>query len=110
MNKKIKYIPESIRVAGHNLIVEKYGLDTAVVGGLYGAFHAMRGKILICDELDKISCLDTLIHELGHAIFFFYGLAEDSDEETVVNQMGIGWAQIWVDNPALVKFLNYAVR
>lgn len=108
--KKVKHIPKSIRVAGHTITIETFGINTAKAGDIFAAYHCIDAKIVICDELDKISALDTLIHEIGHAIYFHYGIRDGDNEEHTVNQMGVGWAQIWVDNPDLVKFLNYAVK
>ena len=110
MNKKIKYLPQFIRIAGHTITVETFGIDVAKAGDLFAAYHSIDAKIVICDETDKIATLDSLIHEIGHAIYFYYGIGREPSEEHVVNQMGVAWAQIWVDNPDMVTFLNYAVK
>ena len=110
MNQMAKNLPTSLIIAGHPIAIETFGKETCLVGGIFAAYDNINAKIIVCDELDKVMTLDSLIHEIGHAIYFFYGLNDESDEETNVNQMGIGWSQIWVDNPDLVKFLNYAVK
>jgi hypothetical protein len=110
MSKKIKFIPKSLKIAGETIEIETYGIEAAGANGIFGAFNALHGTLMICDELSKMSCLNTLIHEIGHAIYFFYGIEDADEEEKTVNQMGVGWAQIWKDNPDLVKFLNYAVK
>ena len=107
---KVLNIPKSVKVAGETIDIETFGLEAASVAGIFGAFHPLHSKLVVCDELTKMSCLNTLIHELGHAIYFYYGIEDEDLEEKTVNQMGTGWAQIWKDNPDLVKFLNYAVK
>lgn len=110
-NKKIKYLPEYVRIAGHTITIETFGIDTAKAGNLFAAYHSIDAKIVICADLDdKIAVLDSLIHEIGHAIWFLYGIRDEDNEEHTVNQMAIGWSQIWADNPDMVKFLNYAVK
>ena len=110
MSKKLKHVPDSIRIAGHKIKIETFGLDASAISGIYGAFHGIRNVIIFCDELDKVTGLDTMIHEIGHAIYHFYNITDEDVEERIVNQMGVAWAQVWVDNPDLVKFLNYVVR
>jgi hypothetical protein len=110
MSNKVLNIPASIKVAGETIVIETYGMETAGATGIFGAFNALHAKLIICDELSKMACLNTMLHEIGHAIYFFYGIEDADEEEKTVNQMGIGWAQIWKDNPDLVKFLTYAVK
>lgn len=54
--------------------------------------------------------VDTLLHEITHAIWWAYGLEDDDKEERIVRTMGAAWAQIWRDNPHLLGWLNEAAK
>lgn len=53
---------------------------------------------------------DTLIHEIGHAIFDIYGLAEADGEERTVRTLSTAWIQVYGDNPWLLGWLSRALR
>ena len=58
--------------------------------------------------------LDTLLHEIQHAIWWTMDLKELKDvkdedrEEEVVRRMATGWAMVYVDNPGLIEFIEEA--
>ena len=50
--------------------------------------------------------LETLVHEVLHAVYHAFDIpSEDADEETVVTKMAGGLAQVIIDNPALIEWL-----
>lgn len=56
-----------------------------------------------------LSLMDTLLHEIGHAIYDIYRLTDDDDQERIVATMATAWTQIFRDNPALLNWMNDAV-
>ena len=50
--------------------------------------------------------LDTFIHEIQHAIWWTMDLKDDDKEEEVVRRMATGWSMVYVDNPALLEFIE----
>lgn len=47
-----------------------------------------------------------LLHELNHALYWFFELDDSSPEERVVACMATGWATLYRDNPLLLKWLQ----
>lgn len=72
----------------------------------YGECDHYERVIRIDDALDSTKSANTLLHELFHAIWTTYALENDDKEERVVTVLSNGLAQVWRDNPDLVKFLN----
>ena len=54
--------------------------------------------------------LDTLLHEISHAVWWSMDLADSDKEEPIVRRMSTGWTQVFVDNPELVKFINSSLN
>lgn len=59
--------------------------------------------INICDSWDYQTVLDTLRHEIGHALWEFFGLPDPCPEEQAVRAFGTGWQMVIFDNPELKK-------
>lgn len=53
--------------------------------------------------------LDTLIHEIQHAIWWVMDLKDEDKEEEVVRRLATGWSMVYVDNPALLEFIEESV-
>jgi hypothetical protein len=63
------------------------------------------------DETLSLQVLvNTLIHELQHAINNVYAITDGAQEEHVAEQSGNGWSQVWKDNPRLWSWLTRAWR
>lgn len=50
--------------------------------------------------------IDTLLHEIGHAIWWAYGMEEDDNEERIVRAFATAWVQIYQDNPWLLELIT----
>ena len=78
-----------------------------VVGGEcdeYGYFDGA-SKIVIRNGLQNGDRLDTLVHELFHAIFNVTGV-QVSDEEKVVHTLATGLTTVMIDNPAFMSAIR----
>jgi hypothetical protein len=78
-----------------------------VVGGSceeYGYFDGS-SKIVIRDGLQNGDRLDTLVHELFHAVFNVTGVSV-SDEEKVVHTLATGLTTVMIDNPAFMSAIR----
>lgn len=53
--------------------------------------------------------LDTLIHEVQHAIWWAMDLKEEDKEEEVVHRLATGWSMVYVDNPSFLEFIEECV-
>jgi hypothetical protein len=52
--------------------------------------------------------VDTVLHEINHAIFWAYLLRDNDDEERTVATIATGWTQVFRDNPALLAWIGSA--
>ena len=50
--------------------------------------------------------IDTLIHEVGHAIWWAYGLEEKDTQERIVATQATAWVQVFQDNPWLLNIIK----
>lgn len=98
--------PGSIKVAGLDVEVELMSPREAHSVELFGSFSSVEMIIRIDDTLPLWKMLDTLLHEIFHAIFFIYHLEDDDKEERTVGVMGTAWTQVLRDNPDLLKFIS----
>ncbi len=100
-------LPNIIKVAGFDIIMREYQLHRSVSDNNWGRFSA--NEMLI--EIDmtrpsKLHILDTLIHEINHAVYWIYNIYDDDKEERIVSTFAKAWLQIYRDNPDLLRFIN----
>jgi len=88
----------SVKVAGHRYKIR-------LVGGEHTPNHGQcdTGALLISLTRGEASRMrETLIHEIGHAIYYEYDVESCADEECRVSRLSTGWHQVLVDNPKLI--------
>ena len=100
---------KSIRVAGHDytlrIMPEDWGDDSSNHG------NCCTSKLEIKVARGHISRMrETLLHEIGHAIYYEYSLDEASGEEHVNSLYCSGWYQVFRDNPQLLRFICGDIR
>ena len=57
----------------------------------------------------KIMVVDTLMHEINHAIIWANAVSL-SDEESIVSGITPGWTQVYRDNPWLLDWIKRGMR
>ncbi len=57
-----------------------------------------------------LAAVETVIHEITHAVFFASHLAKGDTEERVCLSVGAIWTQILRDNPKLVAWFGWALK
>jgi len=80
----------------------------------YGEFDSTKKTITINKELNQTDKINTLIHEIFHAILWERGVADsggildqkEKEEENIVNCLGNGFVQLIQDNPQIISVLN----
>jgi len=75
----------------------------------WGNFSSRHQRIEISfDDLSgfPFKFVDTVLHEISHAIWWAYGLEDDDKEERVVATMASAWVQVYRDNPWLIDFIR----
>ena len=66
--------------------------------------------ILIAGRLGPKKTLEVVLHEVTHAINYVSNIDNGADEEEIAERHGAAWAQFWLDNPRLLRWLNYVVE
>lgn len=102
--KKPPAPPKNIRVGLYDVEVQvrdESGIDS------WGTFD--QRKYIISLEKDWPNpgkCLEVMLHELMHAMWYAAGLKDNSSEEETCTGMAVWMAMLLRDNPLLVKWLT----
>lgn len=102
-------LPSPIRVGGFEYKVYERD-DFARSQGEFGQCDNDTSTILIAKDLTKQMQVNTLIHELFHAIYYVYNIEEKDEEERIVNTFANGWHQVLSDSPALLNYLKRTLK
>jgi hypothetical protein len=103
--------PDKIKVACFDITIEDYTHLKATVDQNYGRFSSMEMLINIDPEIKgKIKEVDTLIHEINHAIYWAYGIEDADKEERIVGTFATAWTQVYRDNPELLAFITESLK
>ncbi len=97
-------IPNVVRIGPYDWEVELFESHA-----VHGITENHKFKILLEDNKNKLRTLETLVHEIKHAICTSYHI-EITDEEEVVTRISAAWTQVYRDNPELVKFIGRCVK
>ena len=106
MNKR----PSKIKIACFDIAIEDYIPQQAAILARFGEFSCSESMIRIDPNIDKIKGIDTLLHELNHAIYWAYGLEDADKEERVVATFATAWTQVFRDNPDLLEFIKTSLE
>ncbi len=99
-------LPSKIKVACFDVKVEEFNPGAPASRMLHGEFSSIEMMIRIDTSTDKIKVVDTLMHEICHAICWAYGIEDEDKEERVVGTMATGLTQVYRDNPELLTFMQ----
>lgn len=101
-------IPNPIKIGYQDINVSEEDLVDA-----QGCYQAEQSKIRIKEGMEGRELLNTILHEILHAIVYSYGLKKDfksdEEEEKIVNAFGNGLTEALVRNKDLVEFIRKSV-
>ena len=103
-------LPEKIKVACFDIKVENWNPVSASSNRKYGEFSSMEMVIRVDTSVDRIKVVDTLMHEICHAVFWVYGIHDEDDEERTVGTISTGLIQVYKDNPDVLIFMQEHLR
>jgi len=90
--------------------IEILGTVTAIewipqrtMSGSFGEQDLANSEIRIQDQLRGIQCLDTVLHEITHAVSDLLHLELTEHQ---VHNLGMAWAQIFSANPDVIQFIQ----
>ena len=76
-------------------------------GEAFGDFNYLLMRISLDEALKGPVYVDTLIHELNHAVWAIGNLqTKDEEEERVCSVMASMWTQIFRDNPEFMVWIE----
>lgn len=102
-------LPESIRVGPHD--IRFAGLGAADARNNYGTFVPAEQEIRLQQAYASGSmAVDTVLHELVHAIFSVATVQVKQGEEHIVSVVATYLAQVIRDNPDFVIWLQQTVK
>lgn len=102
--KKLR--PKVIKVMGKDYAIKYVGTSPIAHENLGQCDHK---KMLICIEEEQVPVeeLDTVIHEILHAIWYQMSIGEGPmEEEPIVRRTANGLLQVILDNPSLLKYAS----
>lgn len=102
--------PKRIKVGPHRYVIHEVDKEWTEDQDAHGKTNTNTHEIWVNTTYTESHILDTLVHELLHAIWNQYGLGEKEEEETVVHRLATGWVQAMSDNEHLVKYINRTLR
>jgi len=100
--------PDSIRLAAIDVTIRALKVEER--GLAWGRFVPSELAIELDFSAPYAQQLDIFLHEVTHAIWAAYGLVDEDEEERCVSIIATGWAQIYRDNPSVLKWIQYLVR
>ena len=99
--------PTKIKVACFDINIIDFTSHEASLLARFGEFSALENHIKLDPAINKIKEVDTLLHELNHAIYWAYGIDDEDKEERIVGTFATAWTQIFRDNPELLEFIKH---
>lgn len=101
-------LPKEARILAHDISIRIRMFDD---GDKFGHWIARDMLLeLSLDHPSKTAAVDTLLHEMTHAIWSIYGIEKTDTEERIVTVMGAAWTQVWRDNPKLLAWVAKALK
>lgn len=105
MANPLEGLPKFIRVG-----VTKYEVIIVRSSENWGRQHETGWIEIGEDQGTGVRALETVIHEITHAIYNSYVIRGEDDEERTVSTLAKGWAQVYHDNPALLRWMSKAIK
>lgn len=104
------HLPASVRVGPYDIALIVEDAEWYADSECFGVFKSWLLTIqLTVDQPTPLHMLDTLIHEIMHAVWFVQGIKPRDSEERKVTALATAWTQIHRDNPWLLDVIRKAV-
>lgn len=105
-------LPSQLKIGPYDyevVQVDEQSRKVMINENLFGSHHPEACKIIIyLTDNDEVN-LNTLWHEIKHAIWFLFGLQDSDDEERIVNTLSSGELMVLKDNPELLELVTTVV-
>jgi len=100
-------LPAAVRIGAYWFPIRLVGADDLPERTAYGAcYRSGKIEIRIRNDIAGALLVDTLIHEIFHAIWWVDRLGDDDGEERIVNNTASFLTQVLLDNPHVGAFIE----
>lgn len=102
----LKALPRTIKVGPFPFTVKLWDACTPDVARAFGNCCTTTSTISLQPQFKSAAqAVDTVLHEVNHAIYWAYGVDDEDKEERVVAIFATAWTQVFQDNPALMAWV-----
>ena len=99
-------LPSRVRVCGFDFDIVAYRRMEAVGAQKWGEFSSAELTIRIDPSARPQKVVDTMLHEILHAMLWVYYLdAGKDDEERMCSVLAMAWLTFFRDNPTVVDWI-----
>ena len=106
----MKKMPRTLRIGPLDWTVRLMTGAEQMGGGNIGLCEPSHQRLNVQENpASTHSAVDTLLHEISHAIFWVFHVRGGDSEERIVSAMGTAWTQIYRDNPDLLDWIAEGV-
>lgn len=110
VNNVVMKLPSSVRVGPYDIRILIADTLQMTASARWGEFSSIEQAIRVDVGIaTNAKAVDTVIHELLHAIWWAYQIRDDDKEERTVSMIALGWLALLRDNPDLLQWLNVAI-
>lgn len=106
----LEQVPKRVKVGGYRFALDLVDKTDPDLAGDNGSTEFDSLRCAVDRNLPFQNIVNTIIHELNHAINHVYGVKDGSSEEEIACQHANGWLALRIDNLKLDAWLNRAVR
>ena len=107
MAKRLEdYIPEKVYIGGKVVHIKHLTPSESSLSHKLGWFRPAFAEISIVVDFPCDQVLDTLLHELLHAIYYFCDIKDDDEEERTVTMMAGALQALFLQNPELITCIQ----
>ena len=76
----------------------------------YGLTDTISLKVYLDGSMQRENALTVVLHETQHMIDSVFGIDDSATEEHVATMSGVGWFNVWMDNPKLPTWVTRMTR
>ena len=62
--------------------------------------------IQVATSLDRFSMIQTMLHEINHALLDIMGLTKKKSSEDLCDRLATGWLMVYRDNPWFLRWVH----
>jgi hypothetical protein len=105
----IDALPSTIRVGAYDFRIEKWSPHAASANRRWGEVSSVEQTIRIQRDMPtRYKAVDTVIHEIMHALYWAVGVDDEDTEERIVSLLSTATASLYRDNSWLIDWIKSA--